>query len=84
MKKLIIGTSLALATLAAAPAFANSSHHSRVSAAPTTTYSGTEAYAASPGYIASPQVIFDNKVVGQDPDPNVRLQLYRDPGLLAN
>lgn len=84
MKKLVIGTSLTLATLAAAPAFANSTHHARMSAALAAIDSGYQAYAAAPDYFASPQVIFDNKVVGQDPDPNVRLQLTRDPGLLAN
>ena len=84
MKKLVIGTSLTLATLAAAPAFANSTHHARMSAALAAIDSGYQAYAAAPGFTGSPQVVFDNKVVGQDPDPNVRLQLYRDPGLLAN
>jgi len=88
MKILVTGTVLALTALAASPAFARSSH-SRMSAAPAIgydSYAASDAYAAAPGYTfgGSPAVIFDNKVIGQDPDPNVRLNIYRDPGLLAN
>ncbi len=81
MKTLLFGLSLALAT---APVFANSMHHARTPMERSGITSGYKAYAATPGYTSSPDVIFDNKVVGRDPDPNVRLQLYRDPGLLAN
>lgn len=82
MKILVTGTVLALTALAASPAFAKS-YHARMSAAPAI---ASDAYAAAPGpaFVSSPPVIFDNKVVGQDPDPNVRLNLYRDPGLLAD
>ena len=87
MKILVTGTVLALTALAASPAFAKS-YHARMSAAPaigSDAYAASEAYAAAPGaaFGGSPPVIFDNKVVGQEPDPNVRLNLYRDPGLLA-
>ena len=84
MKKLVFGLSLALATVVTAPAFAASTHHARLPTARTGVSSGYESFAAAPGYASSPQVIFDNKVVGQDPDPNVRLQIMRDPGLLAD
>ncbi len=81
MKKLLFGLLLALTT---SPAFANSMHHAPTPLERNAFTSGYEAYAATPGYTSSPGVIFDNTVVGRDPDPNVRLQLYRDPGLLAN
>lgn len=59
---------LTLATLAAAPALAKT-HHSQSSAAAT----------------ADPYtVIVNGEVVGRDPDPNVRLALMRDAGLLAD
>ena len=82
MKILVTGTVLALTALAASPAFAKS-YHARMSATPAI---GFDSYAAAPGaaFSGSPPVIFDNKMVGQDPDPNVRLNLYRDPGLLAD
>ena len=68
MKKLVIGTALALAALAASPAFAKT-HHSGSSAKP----------------VADPyMVIAYGQVVGRDPDPNVRLELLRDAGLLAD
>jgi hypothetical protein len=69
MKKLV--TALALSAFAATPAFA-ATHH-RAHAAP-------DAYAA-----ADPNVVFvDGIVVGADPDPNIRLSLIRDSGLLAD
>lgn len=77
MLKFSIGTSLALATVAAAltasPGFA-ATRHVRVAPA----YTADQAYAAAPGYANSPVVIVDGQVVGADPDPNVRLQLMKD------
>jgi len=74
MKKLVtvkkLVTALALATLAAAPAFAKT-HHSQSSAA---------SAAADDPYV----VTACGQVVGRDPDPNVRLELMRDAGLLAD
>jgi hypothetical protein len=68
MKKLVIGTTLALAALAASPAFAKA-HRSGLSATP----------------VADPYtVIAYGQVVGRDPDPNVRFELLRDAGLLAD
>jgi hypothetical protein len=68
MKKLIVGTTLALATLTAAPAFAKTHHM----AAPGS--DGSYASAAGPN-----TVIVEGQVVGADPDPNIRFQLERDP-----
>jgi hypothetical protein len=43
------------------------------------------AHATQDAYAADPTVVIvDGKVVGADPDPNVRLSLLRDPGLLAD
>jgi hypothetical protein len=84
MKKLALGTSLVLATLTASPVFA-ATPHLRNSAANVAYASENARTATTEGYYGeSPAVIFENKVVGQDPDPNVRLNLARDPGLLAN
>jgi hypothetical protein len=86
MKKLVIGTSLALATLAATPSFA-ATHHSRMSAPQT--YGGESAYganaAAESGLTASgPAIISNGQYAGWDPDPTIRFQLLRDPGPSAN
>ena len=64
---------LALATLAASPAFAATSHKQRTSA------SASYAAAHDPNVVVS-----DGQIVGRDPDPNIRFQLMRDPGLPAN
>lgn len=82
MKKLIIGTSLALA-LAATPAFA-ATYHSRMSARPVP---GSNAYAAArtsfvtdgaPDAAGNPVGVY-GKYQGNDPDPFIRQQLLRDP-----
>jgi hypothetical protein len=74
MKKLVtvkqLVTALALAMVAASPAFAKT-HHSE---------SSDDAAVAADPYT----VIAYDQVVGRDPDPNIRFQLMRDPGLLAN
>ena len=84
MKKLLIGTSLLLATLAATPSFA-ASRHVRMPAQPSHT-SGYDAYAAAEdGITAKGPAIYSYGVyAGWDPDPNIRYQLRRDPGLLLN
>ena len=71
MKKLV--TALVFAAFAAAPAFA-ATHHKKADDA-----SGAYAAATDPNV-----VIVDGKVVGADPDANVRLNLRRDPELQAN
>jgi hypothetical protein len=83
MKKLVIGTSLALA-LAATPALA-ASYHARV----TTQSYGSEAYAQSAGseayaaafdrdfVVGGPALFSNGKNLGWDPDPRVRLDLLR-------
>jgi hypothetical protein len=70
MKKLT--TALLLATLAASPALAKSTH--------------THPSAADPGAsVRDPDaVIVDGQIVGRDPDPNIRFQLMRSPGLDAS
>jgi hypothetical protein len=80
MMKLSIGTSVALATLAATlvatPSFA-ATRHVRANVA-----TADQAYAAAPGayYIGSRAVVVDGQVIGADPDANVRLQLMKDAG----
>ena len=71
MKKLIMA--LTLAAVTAAPAFA-ATHHKKVDEA-------NSAYAAAND---PDTVIVNGKVVGADPDANVRLNLRRDPDLQAN
>jgi hypothetical protein len=82
MKKLV--TALTLATLAATPAFATTYHRAHAPASPMAS-EPNGAYAAAPGnYGAGSGVVIEGgKVVGQDPDPNVRLQLLKD-GALPN
>jgi hypothetical protein len=83
MKKFFIGTSLALATLAATPALAKT-HHSSVQAA--SEANGYDASAAAdPSVTASGPAIYSfGKYAGWDPDPNIRFQLLRDPGDLID
>ncbi len=69
-------TAVALATLAASPAFAAPTRHlsHRMTA--------DQAYAA---YAQDPDaVVVNGQVVGRDPDATVRLSLRRDPWLQAN
>lgn len=71
MKKLIMA--LAFAAVTAAPAFA-ATHHKKADDA-------RAAYAAA----TDPNVVIvGGKVVGADPDANVRLNLRRDPESQAN
>ena len=77
MKKLM--TAIALAMLAATPAFA-ATHHARVSAQQP--YAGDDsasgAYAAASSGLA---VYSFGRYAGWDPDPAIRFQLMRDPNL---
>jgi hypothetical protein len=77
MKKLIIGTSLILATLAATPSFAATRH---MSAAPQP-YAATDSYAAAESglTVRGPAIIANGQYAGWDPDPTIRFQLLRDP-----
>ncbi|MGC1465000.1 MAG: hypothetical protein WA792_04640 [Pseudolabrys sp.] len=69
----ILLTTVALAVLAASPAFAASHRHAaQADATPGTVYNS---YASVP---SQANVISDGAVVGRDPDANVRLQLLRD------
>ena len=78
MKKLLVASAFALA--AASPAF-GATHHwkNSTNADP----SALNAYdAADYAAVHDPDaVVFDNKVLGRDPDPNVRLEIRRElPG----
>jgi hypothetical protein len=84
MKKFVIGTSLALATLAATPAFA-ATHHARVPAAPAYPEAyDTNAASQSGLTVNGPGVFSNGQYAGWDPDPNIRFQLMRDPGDLID
>jgi len=71
MKKLL--TAVAFAALVATPALAKTHHMTAPSAA------DSYAMAAGPGV-----VVDDGQVVGADPDQNIRFQILRDHGLLAD
>lgn len=75
MKKLV--TAFVLAALAVSPAFAAKKRHTiSAQAAAAQAYEPTNQYTtAGMSYV----VISNGRVVGQDPDPNVRLNLLRDP-----
>lgn len=77
MKKTLIAT-LALTTLAATPTLAAGSKQRAYLAQP-----GFSAYAqylpnGEPAYVPRNSVVVDNRIVGADPDINVRAQLLRD------
>jgi hypothetical protein len=67
-------TALALAMLAASPAFAASPKHASHMRA-------TDAYAST---LDPYTVVVGGQVIGRDPDANVRLQLRRDPPGVTN
>jgi hypothetical protein len=78
MKALVVtaATTVLIAALAL-PTFAESKKRNQVSNEAARTYG-----AASPRGPYAPNssvVIFGNRVIGQDPDPNIRLQILRDP-----
>lgn len=83
MTKLSLGTSLALATLAATviatPSFATWNDIPVNTAYRAHATTGEQAYAAAPGasYSRSQAVVVDGRQVGADPDANVRLQLLK-------
>ena len=82
MKKMIL--SVALAALATGPALAQATPMLRQTApAYTSPRAFHDGYAARYNSYAQfgngPVVVESNHIVGQDPDPNVRLQLKRDP-----
>jgi hypothetical protein len=74
--KMLLGT-VALVTLVTSSAFAHQTPQPRLSSA----------YAQSPAnthlgapHISGNAVYAEGRIIGQDPDPNVRLQLQRDFG----
>jgi hypothetical protein len=81
MKKII--AALILAALAASPAMAKSTAKaSRHHAAPVAEQAALS-YAAAPGYMGRNVAISYGSVVGQDPDPTVRLELERASPLFS-
>lgn len=80
MKKILIAT-LTLASIAATPALAQTADHpaqQRGHAAQART-TDTESHGSGYNPYADPYaVIVGNRVVGRDPDANIRLQLKRD------
>lgn len=75
MKTLV--TAFALATLVASPAFAAKKHRaiSPEAAAAQASVPYDQSYPTADIYM----VIVNGRIVGRDPDPNVRLMLTRDP-----
>jgi len=73
MKKFAVAFTLVM--IAAAPAYAATHHTTKRSDDPKAAYASAA---------TSPQVAFDGKVIGADPDANVRLSLRRDPELQSN
>jgi hypothetical protein len=87
MKKLVIA--LALVSLAASPTMAKQ-YHQTVAQSNNLNDEAMRSFAFAPptgpiysdGSIATTDpenVIVEGKVVGRDPDPNIRFQLFRDP-----
>jgi len=69
----ILSAGVAAVALIATPAFAAKVHKGKVS--------GSAAYASSQSYGARTIVGWDGRVLGTDPDPNIRFQLMRDQTL---
>ena len=83
MKKLM--TAVVLATLISGSAFAQSYEPNRGSGNiidPIWAHTNNASVTAAPVTKSAPseKVYFGGKVIGQDPDANVRLMLERDPG----
>lgn len=66
-------TTVALATLVASPAFAAQKHTAQNRTAAASAYASVQDPYA---------VVSDGRVVGRDPDANIRLQIRRDADLL--
>jgi hypothetical protein len=82
MKKILI-TSITLASIAASPAFAQDRTHR--TGQPMT--NASEYFGTYPnGYVANDPnaVVSGDRVVGRDPDANVRLQILRDAAVSQN
>jgi len=76
MKKIVLGLGAALAMLAAAPSFAQTTYGSRHAA-----QRMDNVRAQALPSMDSTAVYVGGQNVGADPDPNVRLELRRDYGL---
>jgi hypothetical protein len=81
-----IGAAAVVITALASPTVAATKQRNHVSNGIAPTYRG--AYGAAPAYPGAHgsaygrngNVVIDgNRVIGQDPDPNIRLQMRRDP-----
>jgi hypothetical protein len=71
MKAKITVTALAIATLVAAPAFAQQPPRHRLQPLP-------------PATVYQNAVVVDGKIIGVDPDPRIRMELLREYNLDAN
>jgi hypothetical protein len=71
-----LAITVALATVLASPAFAAVPKHHAPSADTMESYGqSNERYVTRP----SDAVTFGNRVIGEDPDPNIRSQMQHDP-----
>lgn len=77
--KLLMATA-AVAALVTSSAYAQQTSQKRVSPKPSSAYAQSLAseHLGVP-HIMGYAVYVDGRVIGQDPDPNIRLQLLRDP-----
>lgn len=75
----LLMTTAAVAALVTSSAYAQQTSQTRVSPKPSFAYAQSLAseHLGAP-HIAGNAVYVDGRTVGQDPDPNVRLQLLRD------
>jgi hypothetical protein len=78
--KMLLGT-VALVTLVTSSAFAHQTPPPRLSSSVSSAYaqSPANAHLGAP-HISGNAVYAEGRIIGQDPDPNVRLQLLRDFG----
>jgi hypothetical protein len=76
----LLMTTAAVAALITSSAYAQQTSQKRVLSKPSSAYAQLLAseHVGAP-HISGNAVYVDGRVVGQDPDPNIRLQLLRDP-----
>lgn len=76
----LLMTTAAVAALITSSAYAQQTSQKLVSPKPSAAYaqSLTSEHVGVP-HISGNAVYVDGRIIGQDPDPNIRLQLLRDP-----
>jgi hypothetical protein len=77
----VLTTTFLFAAFAASPALAQSTEHTAKSRAPAAQAQPSAPPSANGAFVYNDPyvVVLGNQVVGRDPDPNIRLQLKRDP-----